>query len=99
MATREYPPCARSGRAAARAEASPARSGRRGWLNLVDTRANGVLLARVPVAPPLVELSELLPLGWDGALVEDGIHWALGLTRATLDALVRVDLELAIDIV
>src|SRR5215216_1521347 len=38
-----------------------------------------------------VFLSEALPLVGHGALVKDGVHWALGLTSATLDAFIRVD--------
>src|SRR5262249_39095694 len=32
-----------------------------------------------------------LPLLRDGAVMEDGVHWALRLARAALDALVRID--------
>src|SRR5438128_2025768 len=38
-----------------------------------------------------VFLSVALPLLRDGAFVKDGVHWALGLAGAALDAFVRVD--------
>src|SRR5215207_4001542 len=56
-----------------------------------SSRGLGSVSQRSEAAQFAVLLSEALPLLRYGALVEDGVHWALGLAGAALDALVRVD--------
>ncbi len=77
-----------AGRGAARRP--EACSGRR--LELVDHLARGVLV----LEPQRVDGGVLGRLGGQGVLGEDGVDRALRLTRAAVDALVRVDVQLAV---
>src|SRR5215208_128968 len=58
-------------------------------LQLVDAHADSFLIDE----PVRVQLGVLRPLFWDGRVVGDGGHRALGLAGAALDALVRMDVE------
>src|SRR5439155_858893 len=68
-------------------------------LDLVDARANGGFVGFATCGPAPVELDELLPFGRYGALLEDGVHWTFGLAGAAVDALIWMDVELAIQVV
>jgi hypothetical protein len=46
-----------------------------------------------------VDLVVVTPLTWDVVLVVDGFYWANGLTRTTVNALIRVDVEHAVALI
>ena len=70
-----------------------------GWLDLVDACPNYILLGIISSTPASVQVSEFNPLGWHRALFEDGADRALRLARATVDALVGMDIQFAVDVI
>jgi hypothetical protein len=65
-------------------------------LDLVDTGADGVFFSVVASGPFAIQLDELGPFTGHGVLGEDRTDGALGFTCAAVDALIRVDIQLAI---
>jgi hypothetical protein len=70
-----------------------------GRLYLVDPGADRVLLGIVASIPASIKLGELGPLAWDSTLLENRAHRALRLASATVDALVRVNIEFAVEVI
>jgi hypothetical protein len=61
-------------------------------LGCVDRRS----CRRLVLVPVGVNLDVWRPLCWDRFGREDGVHWALGLTCAAVNALIRINEQLAI---